>query len=220
MAILENSSQVERIEYDAITGTKEFVFPDTPEIFVPEGRSYHKIITKNKKVIYQTGNQPRRYSQEIIRVKNLSVEEGYNIATGNAAPTSKYFRNKRVFPTKSDYSKRFFLRYFLQLSSDDKAPVLEVPKKEFEEAKAIYSKAKLVWSLSDNLIEAGALNKNSILYLEKRFPQIRMKIYNYVEYVIEPQIIDYVQTAIGTKTPLGALAKKLAIKSLQKKLYG
>ena len=79
MAILENSSQVERIEYDAITGTKEFVFPDTPEIFVPEGRSYHKIITKNKKVIYQTGNQPRRYSQEIIRVKNfLTIEQKMN----------------------------------------------------------------------------------------------------------------------------------------------
>jgi hypothetical protein len=59
MAILQNDPTVERIETDGITSVREFVFGDNEDIFVPVGTSYHKIITKSKRVIYQTLSSPQ-----------------------------------------------------------------------------------------------------------------------------------------------------------------
>ena len=72
MAILEDNPQVERIEADGVTKVKEFVFEDSRDIFIPSGTPYHKIITKNKEIFFQTESQPQKYSKEIIRVNNKS----------------------------------------------------------------------------------------------------------------------------------------------------
>ena len=72
MAILEDNPQVERIEADGITKAREFVFEDNENIFIPAGTRYHKIITKNKEIFFQTESQPQKYSKEIIRVNNKS----------------------------------------------------------------------------------------------------------------------------------------------------
>ena len=182
MAILEDNPQVERIEADGITKAREFVFEDNENIFIPAGTRYHKIITKNKEIFFQTESQPQKYSKEIIRVNNKSDFESYLIATKDAPPVSKYFKNKKVQPKPKDYEEESFTRYFMQLASDDKAPIIEVTKKEFDQADGMYKKQPVTWSLSKDKLEMEKLNQNSVLFAEKTFPQIRMKIYNFVEF--------------------------------------
>ena len=46
----------------------------------------------------------------------------------------------------------------------------------------LYNKQVLTWSLSKDKLEMEKLNQNSVLFAEKTFPQIRMKIYNFVEF--------------------------------------
>ena len=120
--------------------------------------------------------------KEIIRVRNKSDIEGYLEAKSNNIKVSKYYKNEKVKPKKKDYKKGFFIRYFLQLASDDKAPVIEVIKSKHTNADAIYSKAQMRWSLSKDIEEQERLNIKNTLEVEKTFPQIRMKIYNFVEF--------------------------------------
>jgi hypothetical protein len=183
MAILENDKTIEQLEFSAgITDIKEFVYSYDASLFVPSGIAYHKIITKTKRVVYQTFPNPQKYSKEIIRVRNKSDIEGYLEAKSNNIKVSKYYKNEKVKPKKKDYKKGFFIRYFLQLASDDKAPVIEVIKSKHTNADAIYSKAQMRWSLSKDIEEQERLNIKNTLEVEKTFPQIRMKIYNFVEF--------------------------------------
>ena len=182
MAILEDNPQVERIEADGITKAREFVFEDNQDIFIPAGTRYHKIITKRKEIFYQTESQPQKYSKEIIRVNNKSDFEGYLTATSNNPPVSKYFKNKKTQPKQKDYEAGSFIRFFMQLASDDKAPIIEVTKKEFDQADSTYKKQPVIWSLNKDKLEMEKLNQNSVSLAEKTFPQIRMKIYNFVEF--------------------------------------
>tara|TARA_R100000008_G_C3515353_1_gene131020 strand:- start:14 stop:577 length:564 start_codon:yes stop_codon:yes gene_type:complete len=183
MAILQNDPTIERIEPNGVTEVKEFVFEDNEDIFVPAGTSYHRIITKDKSVIYQTFSSPQKYSKELLRRKNLPIEESYLIATSNNPPVSKYFKNKIVKPTKTDYSRGSFKRYFLQLATaTDPFSIIEVSKKEFDEADSIYNKQVVTWSLSKDKLEMEKMNEKSVLFAEKTFPQIRMKIHNFVEF--------------------------------------
>jgi len=183
MAILRNDPRIEHLETSAgVTDIKEFVYENNSSINVPQGVSYHTIITKSKEVIYQTSPVPQKYSEQIIRVKNLSPLESYRTAKKNLVKTSKYFKNQKVEPKDSDYTKGFFIRYFLQLASDDKASVIEVRKSQYNNADAIYSKAKMRWSLNNDIKEQERLNVKNTLELEKTFPQIRMKIYNFIEF--------------------------------------
>jgi hypothetical protein len=183
MAILQNDKSIEQLESPAgITDVKEFVYGYDSSIFVPIGIVYHKITTKTKRVIYQTLPKPQKYSEEIIRVKNLSTVEGYLEAKSHILKVSKYFKNEKVEPKKADYKKGFFLRYFLQLASDDKASVIEVKKGTYAKADSIYHKAKMRWSLNIDIKEQERLNIKNTLEVEKTFPQIRMKIYNFVEF--------------------------------------
>ena len=39
-----------------------------------------------------------------------------------------------VKPKKEDYKKGFFIRHFMHLASDDKAPVIEVRKSSYAQA--------------------------------------------------------------------------------------
>ena len=183
MPLLENNKTIENIEPSAgVTQPKEFVYTDDPTVSVPSGVVYHKIRTKNKRVVYQTSNKPHTYSQKISRVKNKSTLEGYLVAKSFKPPISKYFKNEKVEPKKADYKKGFFTRYFLQLASDDKAPVIEVKKGDYARADTVYFKENVRWSLSKDKEEQKKLNLNNILRVEKTFPQIRMKIYNFVEF--------------------------------------
>ena len=182
MAILEDNPQVERIEADGVTKVKEFVFEDNRDIFIPSGTPYHKIITKNKEIFFQTESQPQKYSKPIIRVNNKSDFEGYLTATSNNPPVSKYFKNKKTQPKQKDYEAGSFIRFFMQLASDDKAPIIEVTKKEFDQADSTYKKQPVIWSLNKDKLEMEKLNQNSVSLAEKTFPQIRMKIYNFVEF--------------------------------------
>ena len=161
---------------------KEFVFEDNRDIFIPSGTPYHKIITKNKEIFFQTESQPQKYSKEIIRVNNKSDFESYLIDTKDAPPVSKYFKNKKVQPKPKDYEAESFTRYFMQLASDDNAPIIEVTKKEFDQADSTYKKQPVIWSLNKDKLEMEKLNQNSVSLAEKTFPQIRMKIYNFVEF--------------------------------------
>ena len=70
----------------------------------------------------------------------------------------------------------------LQLASDDKAPVIEVKKPKYMNADAIYRKTQMRWSLSKDIEEQERLNVKNTLEVEKTFPQIRMKIYNFIEF--------------------------------------
>ena len=183
MAILQNDKRIEQLETSAgITDMKEFVFGSDSTLFVPSGFVYHKIITKNKAVIYQTGNKPEKFSKRIVRLKNITPLEGYLQAKNYNPKVSKYFKNQKVEPKKSEYKKGFFTRYFMQLASDDKASVIEVAKKHFVGADAIYNKVKMRWSLDEDIEEQKRLNLKNPLELEKTFPQIRMKIYNFIEF--------------------------------------
>ena len=182
MAISRNNPQVERIETGGITSVREFVFGDNEDIFVAVGTPYHKIITKSKRVIYQTLSSPQKYSKELFRKENLSPEEGYLIATSQRPPVSRYFKNEKVVPTQGDYDKGSFKRHFMQLASDDRAPIIEVSKKSFDEADSVYTKQEITWSLNRDILEMEKLNQKSVLFAEKTFPQIRMKIYNFVEF--------------------------------------
>jgi hypothetical protein len=183
MAILENDKTIEQLEKSAgVTDVKEFVYGYNSSIFVPSGISYHKIITKTKKVFYQTLSKPQKHSEDIKRVKNLSMVEGYLEAKSHNLRVSKYFKNEKVKPKKADYKKGYLLRYFLQLASDDKASVIEVKKGKYIKADSIYHKAKIRWSLNKDIKEQEKLNLKNTLEVEKTFPQIRMKIYNFVEF--------------------------------------
>ena len=183
MALLENDKTIEQLEKSAgLTEIKEFVYFNNWSLYVPSGIAYHKIITKTKQVIYQTLSKPQRYSEEIKRVKNLSMVEGYLEAKSHNVRVSKYFKNEKVEPKKADYKKGFLLRYFLQLASDDKASVIEVKKGKYIKADSIYHKAKMRWSLNKDIKEQERLNLKNTLEVEKTFPQIRMKIYNFVEF--------------------------------------
>ena len=183
MAILENDKIIEQLEDSAgITDVKEFTYSYDSSIYVPSGVAYHKIITRTKRVIYQTFPSPQKYSKEIKRVRNISDVEGYLEAKSNNIKISSYFKNEKCEPKEKDYTKGFFIRYFLQLASDDKAPVIEVKKLNHTNADAIYSKAQMRWSLSKDIEEQERLNIKNTLEVEKTFPQIRMKIYNFVEF--------------------------------------
>jgi hypothetical protein len=183
MAILENDKTIEQLEYLAgVTDMKEFVYSYNSSLYVPSGISYHKIITKTKRVIYQTLPKPKKHSEEIKRVRNFSMVEGYLEAKSHNVRVSKYFKNEKVEPKKADYKKGFLLRYFLQLASDDKASVIEVKKGKYIKADSIYHKAKIRWSLNKDIKEQEKLNLKNTLEVEKTFPQIRMKIYNFVEF--------------------------------------
>jgi hypothetical protein len=70
----------------------------------------------------------------------------------------------------------------MQLASDDRAPIIEVSKKSFDEADSVYTKQEITWSLNRDILEMEKLNQKSVLFAEKTFPQIRMKIYNFVEF--------------------------------------
>ena len=87
-----------------------------------------------------------------------------------------------VKPKKEDYKRGFFIRHFMQLASDDKAPVIEVRKSSYEQADGLYAKVKIKWSLNKDEIKQEELNIHNIMEAEKTFPQIRMKIYNFVEF--------------------------------------
>ena len=53
MPLLENNKTIENIEPSAgVTQPKEFVYTDDPTVSVPSGVVYHKIRTKNKRVVY------------------------------------------------------------------------------------------------------------------------------------------------------------------------
>jgi len=183
MIILENDRTIERLERNAgVTKPREFSYGYDETIFVPSGVVYHKIITKRKDVVYQTGPQPQKYSKKINKRKNLSMLESYKQAKNGEIKSSKYFKNKKVEPKKSHYQQGFFDRYFLQLASDVKAPIIEVTKKEYLATDSTYFKTTLRWALKKDIKEQEELNKNNVLRLEKTFPQIRMKIYNFVEF--------------------------------------
>tara|TARA_R100001163_G_C5001878_1_gene150730 strand:- start:36 stop:602 length:567 start_codon:yes stop_codon:yes gene_type:complete len=183
MAILQNDKRIEQLETSAgLTESNEFSFASNPNTYVPSGLVYHKIVTKSKEVIYQTKNKPEKSSQKIIREKNLTPLEIYRQAKNNNIKTSKYFKNKKVEPKEADYKKGYFDRYFLQLASDDKAPIIEVKKKDYTKADSTYLKTDIRWSLNKDIKEQERLNLNNILSVEKTFPQIRMKIYNFVEF--------------------------------------
>ena len=183
MAILENNLIIEQLEPSSgFTEYEEFVYAYNKSIYVPTGIEYHKIITKTKRLVYQTGNRPQQHSQELIRVKNISAFEGYLEAKSHNAQRSKYFKNTMVKPKKEDYKKGFFIRHFMQLASDDKAPVIEVRKSSYEQADGLYAKVKIKWSLNKDEIKQEELNIHNIMEAEKTFPQIRMKIYNFVEF--------------------------------------
>ena len=70
----------------------------------------------------------------------------------------------------------------MQLASDDKASIIEVTKKEYNQADAIYKKQAIIWSLNKDIKEQERLNVKNTLEVEKTFPQIRMKIYNFIEF--------------------------------------
>ena len=106
----------------------------------------------------------------------------YDFLTEKNQRGGQYAMQERPLPTKSDYKKGFFLRYFLQLASDDKASVIEVKKGKYIKADSIYHKAKMRWSLNKDIKEQERLNLKNTLEVEKTFPQIRMKIYNFVEF--------------------------------------
>jgi len=183
MPILENDKTIEQLEKSAgVTDVKEFVYGYNSSIFVPSGISYHKIITKTKRVIYQTLSKPQKHSEDIKRVKNLSMVEGYLEAKSNNIKISSYFKNEKCEPKEKDYKKGFFIRYFMQLASDDKATVIEVKKSNYTNADSIYNKTQMRWSLSKNIEDQERLNIKNTLEVEKTFPQIRMKIYNFVEF--------------------------------------
>ena len=63
-----------------------------------------------------------------------------------------------------------------------KIKTIEVIKSKHTNADAIYSKAQMRWSLSKDIEEQERLNIKNTLEVEKTFPQIRMKIYNFVEF--------------------------------------
>ena len=183
MTILENDSRIERLERNAgVTKPREFSYGYDETIFVPSGIVYHKIITKRKEVIYQTGPQPQKYSKKINRQRNLSMLESYKQAKNGEVQSSKYFKNKKIEPKKTHYEQGFLDRYFLQLASDIKAPVIEVTKKEYSSADSTYFKTTLRWALKKDIKEQEKLNRENVLRIEKTFPQIRMKIYNFVEF--------------------------------------
>ena len=183
MVILENDKTIEQLEKSAgVTDIKEFIYGYNSSLFVPIGVVYHKIITKTKRVIYQTLPTPQKHSEVIRRVRNMSDVEGYLEAKSHMLKVSKYFKNEKVEPKKKDYKRGFFERYFLQLASDDKASVIEVKKGKYIKADSIYHKAKIRWSLNKDIKEQERLNLKNTLEIEKTFPQIRMKIYNFVEF--------------------------------------
>jgi|TARA_Y100000310_G_scaffold9676_1_gene10391 hypothetical protein len=183
MAILQNDNRIEQIEYSAgITDIQEFVYENNPDIAVPSGIEFHKIITKNKQIVYQTLSSPAKHSEIIIRKRNLTDFEGYLEATDNNPPTSFYFRNKKVEPKPVNYKKGFFDRFFVQLASDTHAPILEIEGKDFKVADATYAKVKIRWSLSSNPEEQEELNRRAVDLAEEKFPQIRHKIYNLIEF--------------------------------------
>ena len=183
MAILETDSKIELLETNSgITQLKEFKYSNNQNLFVPIGVPYHKIVTKSKSVIYQTLSKPQKHSEEILRVKNKTALENYLQASTKIPQRSKYFTDTKVKPKDSDYKKGYFERYFLQLSSNEKAPILEVTKKNFDTTDSMYKKISMRWSLNKDTKEQERLNFNNILRVEKAFPQIRMKIYNFVEF--------------------------------------
>ena len=183
MAILENDKSIERLEVNAgVTEPREFSYASNPETYAPSGLVYHKIITKRKEVVYQTGSTPKKFSQKLIRERNLTMLESYREAAMNQVKSSKYYKNKKVEPKDGDYKKGFFDRYFLQLASDEKAPVIEVTKKEYNSVDSTYFKTDLRWALKKDIEEQEKLNRENVLRVEKTFPQIRMKIYNFVEF--------------------------------------
>jgi len=183
MIILENDRRIERLERNAgVTKPREFSYGYDETILVPSGLVYHKIVTKRKEVIYQTGSQPQKYSKKINRQRNLSMLESYKQAKNGEIKSSKYFKNKIVKPKKVHYEQGFFDRYFMKLASDDKAPIIEVTKKEYSAADSTYFKTTLRWALKEDIKEQEKLNTENVLRVEKTFPQIRMKIYNFVEF--------------------------------------
>jgi hypothetical protein len=183
VAILETDNTIEQLETNVgLTKLKEFKYSYNENIFVPSGVAYHKIVTKNKEVVYQTFNKPIPPSEKIIRVKNKTALEDYLLARASKPKRSRYFTDTKVKPKLADYSTGFFERYFMQLATDDKAPILEVTKKSYNEADAMYRKIKIRWSLSKDIKEQEKLNLDNILKVEKTFSQIRMKIYNFVEF--------------------------------------
>ena len=183
MAILETDKTIAQLETNSgVTQLKEFKYSYDEDIFVPIGVPYHKIVTKSKNVIYQTLSKPQKHSEEILRVKNKTALEQYLSAVTTPPKKSKYFTDTKVKPKESDYRKGFFKRYFIQLSSNEKAPILEVTKKNFDTTDSMYKKISMRWSLNKATKEQERLNFNNILRVEKTFPQIRMKIYNFVEF--------------------------------------
>ena len=183
MAILETDKTIEQLETNSgVTQLKEFKYSYGEDIFVPIGVPYHKIVTKSKNVIYQTLSKPQKHSEEILRVKNKTALEQYLSAVTTPPKKSKYFTDTKVKPKESDYRKGFFKRYFIQLSSNDKAPILEVTKNNYNQADSIYLKQEMKWSLSKDVKEQEKLNLKNTLELEKTFPQIRFKIYNFIEF--------------------------------------
>ena len=183
MAILETDITIEQLETNSgVTQLKEFKYFSNQDLFVPSGITYHKIVTKSKEVIYQTLPKPQKHSEQIVRVKNKTVLENYLEASTKKPQRSKYFTDTKVEPKKSDYQRGFFQRYFVQLNSNDKAPILEITKKDFDLVDSMYKKISMRWSLSKDIKEQEQLNLNNILRVEKTFPQIRMKIYNFVEF--------------------------------------
>ena len=182
MAILANDVKIEQIEFSAgITEAKEFRYKKD-KISVPSGIEYHKIITKDKRIVYQTFDSPRVYSQVIERLKNLTPFEGYLKAKKGNPPKSKYFKNQIALPKKSQYQKGFFTRYFLQMASDEGSPVLEVRKREYMKADATYRKIDFKWSLNGNIEKQELENIRTVENIQKTFPQIRVKVYNFVEF--------------------------------------
>lgn len=99
------------------------------------------------------------------------------------------FNNKNIaaykpVPTKSDYTRGYIVRYFVQRVNDSNGLVYEIAKEDYlgYVTNTFYITTNLDWKISGTYDDIRMANEKSIKLGAKKMPAIQMFLVNYLEF--------------------------------------
>jgi hypothetical protein len=97
----------------------------------------------------------------------------------------KFAKEENVKPSDSDYSNGFMIRYFVKHVNDEKSPVIEVSKKQYNILKKnpLYKTVDILWKITGDFNYVIKTNKNVVEVSNKEFIGIKRKlVHNLIQF--------------------------------------
>ena len=166
------------------------------DFWLLDGQSYsgeYHIWTDGKAMTESRFNGGKSKDLKISPAARNIVE--YDFLTEKNQRGGQYAMQERPLPTKSDYKKGFFTRYFVKKSSDTNSTIFEVESKTIGKLKnGYYISIPLKWKLTGpianrfdrngNKVQSGvsSTNKTLVEKMNIKMPGLKHKLSDHLEY--------------------------------------